>query len=57
MAEIYELFGFLPAFYFSISPDLYINTSLRVLIISLVTFVYPAYKLWHLEPMKGIRYT
>ncbi len=57
MAEIYEMFGFLPAFYFSLSPELYINTSLRVVIISLLTFVYPAYKLWHLEPMKGIRYT
>jgi ABC-type lipoprotein release transport system permease subunit len=56
-AELFEQFGFLPAYYFSIDPDLYIDTSLRICIISLVTFIYPAYKLHKLEPLKGIRYT
>lgn len=56
-AEIYELFGFLPAFYFSIDPGLFINISLSILIISLISFIYPAYKIIKLEPLKGIRYT
>lgn len=56
-AEVYEMFGFLPAYYFSINPSLFINISLSIFIISLISFIYPAYKIIELEPLKGIRYT
>ena len=55
--EIFEMFGFLPAYYFSIKPALYINLSLSIFAISLLSFIYPAYKIIKLEPLKGIRYT
>jgi len=56
-AELYEMFGFLPAYYFSLEPGLYINISLSIVVISLLSFIYPAYKIIKLEPLKGIRYT
>ncbi len=56
-AELYELFGFMPAFFFSLDPKLYIDVSLRIFTLSLATFIFPAYKLHKLEALKGIRYT
>jgi len=56
-ADIYEQYGFIPALYFSIDPWLYFDMSIRIVIISLLTFIYPAYKLNKLEALKGIRYT
>lgn len=54
---IYEQYGFLPALYFSIDPQIYISMSAQIIIISLITFVFPAYKILKLEALKGIRYT
>jgi ABC-type lipoprotein release transport system permease subunit len=56
-AELYEQYGWEPALFFSMAPNLYINSSLIIIIISLIVYIYPAYKLYQLEPLRGIRYT
>ena len=57
LAVIYEEYGFLPIMVSSLKVTMFLNTSLSVLIISIVAAMYPAYKLYQLEPLKGIRYT
>lgn len=54
---IYEQYGFLPALYFSLDPQIYITMSAQIFIISIITFIFPAYKIFKLEALKGIRYT
>ena len=56
-AGIYEQYGFIPAIYFSIDIGFYIDMSVKIILISLASFIYPAYKLYHFEALKGIRYT
>ena len=55
--KIYEEFGFLPVIEASLDPSIFINTSITIFIISALACLYPAYKVYRLEPMKGIRYT
>lgn len=57
IGELYEQFGFVPALYFDPSITVLFETAIVILIISLVTFIYPAFKLMRLEALKGIRYT
>lgn len=57
LGDIYELFGFLPALYASVDINIFIYTGLTVFVIALISFIYPAYKLYKLEALKGIRYT
>lgn len=56
-AGIYEEYGFLPQLVSSLKPAIFINTTLLILIISIVACLYPMYKVYKLEPLKGIRYT
>jgi ABC-type lipoprotein release transport system permease subunit len=56
-AEIYEQYGFIPALYFSIDLGFYLDISLKIMLISFATFVFPAIKIFRLRPLKGIRYT
>lgn len=56
-AAMYEEYGFLPILTSTNKLSIFVNTSLTVLIVSFVVFLYPAYKLFKLEPLKGIRYT
>lgn len=57
MVEMYEQFGFLPMMYSSIDPAIFINTTISIFLIALIVFIYPAIKLYKLEPLKGIRFT
>ncbi len=57
MGKIYEEYGFLPRIESTLEPDVFINTSLIVFIISTLATIYPLYKVFKLEPLKGIRYT
>ena len=54
---IYEEFGFLPRLESSVQLSIFINSTLSILIIGLLSFLYPGFKVWRLEPLKGIRYT
>ncbi len=56
-AGIYEEYGFLPQLVSSLNPAIFINTTLLILIISVIACLYPMYKVFKLEPLKGIRYT
>lgn len=57
VSALYEEYGWLPRMESSLKPSLFFNTSLSILIISLIAAIYPAYKVLKLEPLKGIRYT
>jgi putative ABC transport system permease protein len=57
LAKIYEEYGFLPIMVSSLDPMIFINTTLTILAVSIVVCFYPAYKVYKLEPLKGIRYT
>lgn len=57
MAELYAEYGFLPVIRSSLDPMIFINNSSMILLISLIACIYPAVKVYMLEPLKGIRYT
>jgi ABC-type lipoprotein release transport system permease subunit len=54
---IYQEYGFLPRIESTMKPTMFLNSSLAVLIISIVAAIYPLSKVLRLEPLKGIRYT
>jgi ABC-type lipoprotein release transport system permease subunit len=56
-AELYEVYGFLPRLESTLRPDIFINMTLSVAIVSLLATLYPLSKLMRLEPLKGIRHT
>ncbi len=56
-AKMYEEFGFLPAMFSSLDPSIFVSTTLVILIIAVLVFIFPAYRLSKLEALKGIRYT
>lgn len=57
IGKIYEEYGFLPIIVSTLDPMIFINTTLSILGISFLACFYPAYKVFKLEPLKGIRYT
>lgn len=57
LAQIYEEYGFLPVMTSTLRASSFFNTSLSILAISILSALYPAYKVYKLEPLKGIRYT
>ena len=56
-ASVYEEFGFEPKLISSLKPKIFINTSLTILIVSIVSSIIPLYRVYKLEPLKGIRFT
>ena len=57
IGSLYEEYGWLPRIESTLDPFIFINTSLSTLVISIAAGLYPAYKVFKLEPLKGIRYT
>ncbi len=57
LAEMYEQFGFLPQMISSVESGIFINTSLTILVIAVLVYIYPIIKIFRLEAIKGIRYT
>jgi len=57
MANLYAEYGFLPIMKSSLAAGIFIRISLTVLVVSLLSSIYPAIKTYKLEPLKGIRYT
>ncbi|MFC2092886.1 ABC transporter permease [Bacteroidota bacterium] len=55
--KIYAEYGFLPVIESSLNITIFINTSVSIFVISLISSFYPAFKVYKLEPLKGIRYT
>ncbi len=57
LKQLYEIYHFLPQLKSTLEPGIFVNVSLSILIIALVSCFYPAYKVYKLEPLKGIRHT
>ncbi len=57
LGALYEEYGFLPRMESSVGFSIFFNTSLTIFIVSLVSIIYPAIKVFRLKPLKGIRYT
>lgn len=56
-AELYREYGFLPRIESTTEVHIFINSSLSVLLISVLSVLYPLWYVFKLEPLKGIRYT
>jgi len=56
-AAMMEEYGWLPQMHSVIRLSSFFNTSLAVIMLSLVAAFYPLYRVYKLEPLKGIRYT
>lgn len=54
---LYEEYGFLPRIESSVDFSIFFNTSITIFVVSLLSIIYPAVKVYRLEPLKGIRYT
>ncbi len=57
LAKLYLEYGFLPILPSTVEPRIFINSSLSILIVSLLAILYPLWRVFKLEPLKGIRYT
>ncbi len=57
LQKIYEIYGFLPMMKSTLRFSVFFNSSVIILIASFIAAIYPAYKVYKLEPLKGIRYT
>jgi ABC-type lipoprotein release transport system permease subunit len=57
MKKMYEMYHFLPIAISSLRISIFYNVSLSVIIISLLSCIYPAYRVYKLEALKGIRHT
>ncbi len=55
--KLYEIYHFLPQIKSTLNPSIFFNVSISILIISILSCLYPAYKVYKLEPLKGIRHT
>jgi len=56
LGTMYQDFGFLPALYSSVRPHIFLNSSLAILGITILSCLYPAYRVWHLSPIEGMRH-
>jgi len=57
LTEMYEQFGFIPRMESTMDWRVFARSSLAILIVSMIAFLYPGWKVFRLEAMKGIRYT
>ena len=57
LAKLYQEYGFAPVLMSSLSFKVFLDSSLTILVISIVSAVYPLWRVLRLEPLKGIRYT
>lgn len=57
LAKLYEEYGFAPVLVSSLSSKVFLDSSLTIFGISMVSAVYPLWRVLRLEPLKGIRHT
>jgi putative ABC transport system permease protein len=57
LKKLYELYHFLPELRSSLQISIFIYISLSIIGISILSCLYPAYRVYKLEPLKGIRQT
>ncbi|RMH75818.1 MAG: ABC transporter permease, partial [Calditrichaeota bacterium] len=56
-AQLYQEYGFLPRLESTLKPIIFISATLVTGLIALLACLYPAYRVFKLEPLRGIRYT
>ncbi len=56
LASITEEYGFLPAMYSTLRFTVFLNSSLSILAITFVSCLYPAYRVYRLLPVAGMRH-
>lgn len=56
-SRMYEELGFLPEINSTVSSEIFTSTGIIVLSVALIVYIYPAFKLFKLTALKGIRYT
>lgn len=56
-AALYEEYGFLPRLESSLKSSVFLDASLMIFVVSVLMSLYPIFKVYKLEPLKGIRYT
>ena len=57
VGEISQEYGFMPIIQSTTDPGIFINISLLIMFIAILATLIPAYKVYRLEALKGIRYT
>lgn len=57
LEDLYAEFGFLPYLWSSLDWRIFFNNTVTILIVGLIASAYPLWKVYHLEPLRGIRYT
>ena len=57
LKKLYELYHFLPELRSSLQISIFIYVSFSIIGISILSCLYPAYRVFKLEPLKGIRQT
>ncbi len=55
-ADMIREYGFIPAMYSTLDPWIFLNANGTVLLISILVYIYPAFRLSKLQALKGIRY-
>jgi ABC-type antimicrobial peptide transport system permease subunit len=56
-ADLYAEYGFLPRMESTLKPAIFLNSTIATFMISMAACLYPLFKVYRLEPLKGIRYT
>jgi putative ABC transport system permease protein len=56
LGAISQEYGFLPAMYSTLRFHVFLNSSLAILGITIFSCLYPAYRVWKLEPIQGMRH-
>ena len=57
LADLYQQYGFLPRMESSLDSTIFLKNTLIILGVSILMSLYPVFKVYKLEPLKGIRYT
>ena len=57
IGALYEEYGFLPVIVSMVEPYIFIESTLIVVFIALIVIIYPLWRVYKLEPLKGIRHT
>ncbi|GAB1372869.1 ABC transporter permease [Candidatus Kapaibacterium sp.] len=55
--KLYEELGYLPEIYSSVSTEIFTSTAILIFSVSILVYIYPAFRLYKLTALKGIRYT
>lgn len=56
LGDLYQQYGFMPKIVSSLKFHLFRNASISIFIISLISCIYPAYRVAKLEPLKGLHH-